>query len=168
MSLKSVAVGVSYHGLDPVDKGILYLLQENARSNTTTNIGEQVGVSASTVSNRIEKLEDRGIITGYHPAVDYEKAGMEHHLLVVGTVPFKEQTAFVDEIMQVPGVVSVRELMSNTQNVSIELVQQKRQDMEQSLVKLNALGVDIDRFEILKREHVKPYDHFGKQFTDEG
>ncbi|WP_312908269.1 Lrp/AsnC family transcriptional regulator [Natronosalvus caseinilyticus] len=48
--------------LDSVDKGILYLLQEDARNNTTNAIGEQVGVSSSTVANRITKLEENGEI----------------------------------------------------------------------------------------------------------
>ena len=42
--------------LDNVDKGILYLLQQNARTNTTTTLGERVGVSSNTVGNRITKL----------------------------------------------------------------------------------------------------------------
>lgn len=46
-----------------MDTGILYLLQENARTNTTKRIGEPVGVSSSAVGNRIQKLEERGVIT---------------------------------------------------------------------------------------------------------
>ncbi|MDS0281444.1 Lrp/AsnC family transcriptional regulator [Haloarcula onubensis] len=157
---------MAIHGLDPVDKGIIYLLQENARSNTTTSIGESVGVSSSTVANRIQKLESQGVITGYHPTVDYEKAGLEHHFVVVGTVPFDEQAAIVDDIMSVAGVVSVRELLSNRGNVSIELVEHTREKLEESLRELDRLGVDIERFEILKRERTRPYNHFGQKFID--
>lgn len=38
-------------GVDNVDMGILHLLQQDARSNTTSMIGEEVGVSSSTVGN---------------------------------------------------------------------------------------------------------------------
>ena len=153
--------------MDPVDKGIIYLLQENARTNTTASIGEQVGVSSSTVTNRIQKLESEGVITGYHPSVDYGKAGLDHLFVVVGTVPFDEQSDVVDDIMSVAGVVSVRELLSNDQNVSIELVQHTREKLEASLRELDRLGVDIERFELLKRERTKPYNHFGEEFTDQ-
>lgn len=80
-----------YEGLDDVDKGIVYLLQENARTNTTESIGETVGVSSSTVGNRSTNLEERGVITGYHPTVDYDKAGLDHHMVAIGTVPLEDQ-----------------------------------------------------------------------------
>ena len=153
--------------LDPTDKGILYLLQENARQNTTENIGEKVGVSSSTVANRISKLEDRGVITGYHPTVDYQQAGFDHHLLAIGTVPFDEREALGEDILNVHGVTSVRELMSHRQNLSIELVGDSRNDIEQSLAELDELGVEVHRTEVVKRERQQPFDHFGRQFTDE-
>lgn len=62
--------------LDDTDKAILYLLQHDARGITTTEMGDRVGVSASTVRNRIENLEERNVLRGYHPVVDYDKAGL--------------------------------------------------------------------------------------------
>lgn len=152
--------------LDDVDKGILYLLQQNARTNTTTDIGEKVGVSSSTVSNRINKLEEQDVVTGYHPTVDYERTGLDHHLLVVGTVPFEEREDVADEIMDVTGIVCLRELLTDTGNLTIELVGRTRRDVEQTLAELNSRGVDIERMEMLKRERTQPYNHFGKQYVD--
>ncbi|WP_276245564.1 MULTISPECIES: AsnC family transcriptional regulator [unclassified Haladaptatus] len=43
--------------LDAVDKGVIYALQQNARDATTLAVGEQLDVSASTIRNRIERLE---------------------------------------------------------------------------------------------------------------
>ncbi|WP_247728643.1 winged helix-turn-helix transcriptional regulator [Halovivax limisalsi] len=40
-----------------MDKGIIHLLQKDARNNTTTDIAEAVDVSPRTVSNRISQLE---------------------------------------------------------------------------------------------------------------
>lgn len=154
--------------LDSVDKGILYLLQQNARANTTTEIGEQVGVSSSTVGNRINRLEERGVITGYHPTVDYAETGLDHRLLVVGTVPFEDRESIADEVMGVTGVVCLRELLTNDSNLTIELVGRTREDVEASLAELNSLGVDIERMEMLKRERTQPYNHFGKQHTEAG
>lgn len=152
-------------GLDDVDKGILYLLQENARTNTTQSIGEKVGVSSSTVGNRIKDLEERGVITGYHPTVDYEKTGLDHHLLAIGTVPLDEQGTVADEILGVSGVVSVREFVSNTQNVAIELVGYSRDYIERTINDLNDLGVTIERIELMKRERTQPFNDFGKEHT---
>lgn len=153
--------------LDAVDKGILYLLQENARRHTTGDIGEKVGVSSSTVANRINKLEERGVITGYQPTIDYDETGLGHHLLVVATAPIRERGVTGDEIMDVTGVVGLRELLSNNENVLIELVGRDKQDVEQSLTELNAIDVHVERMEMIKRDRTYPYDHFGKKFTSE-
>lgn len=153
--------------IDNVNKGIIYLLQQDARKRTVADIGEQVSVSSSTVTNRINRLEERGVIKGYHTIVDYTKAGLGHHLLVTATVPISEREERVDEIMEISGVVSVRELLSNNANLSLELVGQSQDDIEESLAELDSLGVQIERVEIMKQEKAKPYNHFGQEFADE-
>jgi len=158
---------MSSSDLDSVDKGILYLLQDNARSNTTADIGEKVGVSSSTVANRINDLEEAGVITGYFPSIDYEKTQLRQHVLAVATVPFADQGETADEILSVSGVVSVREILTSKQNLSIELVGHSRGDIEEALASLSDLGVEIERMEMMKRHRFQPYDHFGKQYTSE-
>ncbi|WP_135822396.1 Lrp/AsnC family transcriptional regulator [Halostella litorea] len=154
--------------LDNVDKGILYLLQQNARDNTTAGIAEKVGVSSSTVGNRIQKLEENGVITGYHPTVNYEKAGLDHHLLAIGTVPYGRRGTLGKQILAVSGVVSIRELLTNKQNVAIELVGYSRKYIESALDELKELGVTIERIEMMKRERTQPFDDLGKEYTTEG
>ena len=56
--------------LDDVDRTILHALQEEARTTTAEEMGGEAGVSASTIRNRIEKLEKNGIIRGYHPHIN--------------------------------------------------------------------------------------------------
>lgn len=153
--------------LDNVDKGILYLLQENPRYNTTTDIGEKVGVSSSTVGNRINNLEEQGIITGYHPTINYEKTGLDHHLLIIGTVPLEEQEARANEFMKVDGIISVRELLTNKGNIMIELVGRNQEEVEEIINQLNSVGIIMERMEIMKTERVRTFDHFGKEYTTE-
>lgn len=49
--------------LDDVDRSVLYVLQQDARGTTAQEITDQVEVSASTVRNRTETLEDARVIT---------------------------------------------------------------------------------------------------------
>jgi Lrp/AsnC family transcriptional regulator, leucine-responsive regulatory protein len=56
-------------GLDAIDLQILSILQEHGRI-AHVKLGEQVGLSAPSVIERVKKLEDSGIITGYHASVD--------------------------------------------------------------------------------------------------
>lgn len=156
------------YDLDTVDKGILYMLQENARSNTTSEIGERVGVSASTVSNRINRLEAEGVITGYHPTINFRKTGFSHHLVLAGTVPMEDVSHVAKRAMAIDGVVGVRELMTNRQNMSLEVVGGTLSDIESTVQALNAIDVVVEGIEMLKRDRRQPFDHFGKPFVDEG
>ena len=153
--------------LDNVDKGILYLLQEDARRNTTEDMAEKVGVSSSTVANRINHLEERDVIVGYHPIVKYSETGLGHHLLVTATVPLQDREEILDGLMEVSGVVSIRELLTNNENLSLEVVGRTSEDIENTLKTLDSLGVDINRMEMMKQERINPYNHFGQEFANE-
>lgn len=61
--------------MDSVNWRILRELQQNARS-TYAEIGKIVGLTAPAVGQRIQKMEDEGIINGYRVALDLEKVGL--------------------------------------------------------------------------------------------
>ena len=50
--------------MDETDHQLLALLRRDARTNIAT-LATKLGVSRGTVSNRITKLEDEGVIVGY-------------------------------------------------------------------------------------------------------
>jgi Lrp/AsnC family leucine-responsive transcriptional regulator len=61
--------------MDPKDRAIIEVLQEDARA-TYAQIGARVNLSASTVHDRVRKLERRGVIRGYRASVDPETVGL--------------------------------------------------------------------------------------------
>lgn len=69
-------LGGEASGLDAIDLQILSILQEHGRI-AHVKLGEQVGLSAPSVIERVKKLEDSGIITGYHAAVDAKRLGKD-------------------------------------------------------------------------------------------
>lgn len=60
--------------LDQIGLKILAVLQENARL-PLSRIGRKVGLSAPAVAERIRKLEEAGIIKGYHARIAPEAVG---------------------------------------------------------------------------------------------
>ena len=60
--------------LDRIGRKILCVLQENARM-PLSRIGEKAGLSAPAVAERMRKLEEAGIITGYHARIAPEAVG---------------------------------------------------------------------------------------------
>lgn len=60
--------------LDNTGWQILRVLQENARI-SFSELGRQVGLSAPAVAERVRKLEDAGIISGYHAEINPASVG---------------------------------------------------------------------------------------------
>ena len=60
--------------LDTIGWQILEALQEDARV-PFTELGRRVGLSAPAVAERVRRLEETGIITGYRAQIDLAKAG---------------------------------------------------------------------------------------------
>ena len=64
-----------YKPLDDVDWRILEELQENARL-TFSELGRRVAMSPPAVADRVRRLEETGVITGYHAVLDPELLGL--------------------------------------------------------------------------------------------
>jgi Lrp/AsnC family transcriptional regulator, leucine-responsive regulatory protein len=67
--------------MDHTNWHILRLLQENARM-SLSDIGESVGLTAPAVGERIRRLEDAGIISGYHAQIDLKRVGRLNHAFI--------------------------------------------------------------------------------------
>ena len=63
-----------FHALDRADCAILRILQENARE-SFAEIGKQVGLSATSVAERIRRLETAGAIERYGAQLNAAKLG---------------------------------------------------------------------------------------------
>ena len=74
--------------MDNIDHEILRMLKSNARV-PVAHISMEVGLSSPSIKDRIDKLEDKGVILGYRPVIDYRKLGLG-------------LTAFVKVILEYP------------------------------------------------------------------
>lgn len=61
--------------LDATGRHLLRLLQAEARL-SYSELGRQVGLSTTAVIDRIHRLQDAGLITGYYAALNREKLGL--------------------------------------------------------------------------------------------
>lgn len=55
--------------LDRIDRALLELLMEDCKQSLAT-LGEKVGLSPPAVLERVRKLEESGVVRGYHAQVD--------------------------------------------------------------------------------------------------
>lgn len=147
--------------LDEVDKRILYHLVQDARNTSAPQIADEVNVSPATIRNRIHQLEDEGILEGYHAQIDYERVEGRLTNLFVCTVPVAERDRLAQQVLDVPGVVHVRELMTGQGNLHVKAVGEDMGDLSRISRKLTNLGLEIRDEHLLQREHHRPYHAFG-------
>jgi len=70
-----MAIDMEYEKLlDEIGWKILVELQQHARM-SFSELGRRVGLSVPAVTERVRKMEDAGIITGYHAVINAEKVG---------------------------------------------------------------------------------------------
>ncbi len=64
------------HSIDEIDAKILELLQRSGRMKRS-DVAEEVDLSISAVSERMRKLEERGVIEGYTAVVDAKRLRLD-------------------------------------------------------------------------------------------
>ena len=150
--------------LDDIDRGILFLLQEDARHTTITEIAKKVDVSPSTVRNRIEHLEETGVIEGYFPKINYEQAHYPLHVVFVCSAPAEEREELARDALDRHGVVDVREMLTSTRNIYIEVVATNTRDLTEISNNLASMGFSIESSEILTNHYTRPWAEFEFEF----
>ena len=91
--------------LDDIDRKILDLLQHDARM-TNAAIAAEVGMTAPSVFERIRKLEQRGVISGYTIKVDPAALGKKMTAFIRVTAAFDEKyDAGIEAISRDPDVL---------------------------------------------------------------
>lgn len=152
--------------LDEVDRAILRALQEDARNNTNVAISDRVNVSASTVGKRIAALEQQGVIKGYRPEINYEKAGYPLHVLFICTAPITDREALIKQVIGLKGVVNVRELMTGQNNVHILVTGSSNDDITRIAHLVDEMGFTVSDEILLRNQYTEPSIHFDARLPD--
>lgn len=92
--------------LDEIDKDIIRILQENART-SYREIQDKLGISIGTIHNRISKLKSNEIIEGYTLKLNNIKLGYKLTFLIRVSIDGKYTKEVLDEIKERPEVCSI-------------------------------------------------------------
>ena len=82
--------------IDNIDHKILEILQNTGRD-SASHIANEIGMSVPAVSERIHKLEQTGIISGYEAIVDPKKVGLDVAAIIT---LMSESSTYFDEIVK--------------------------------------------------------------------
>src|SRR5690606_31514765 len=95
---------MAVESLDDVDWRLLEALQRDGRA-SYADLGRLVGLSPSGVTERVRRLEENGVITGYRCEVDAEKLGLPILALVRLRYPHGNDKPFHDLLATTPEIV---------------------------------------------------------------
>jgi len=149
--------------LDDLDRRIIYELQGDARHTSASEIAELCNVSPSTVRKRIRKLEEAAVIQGYHLDVDYERAGFQLQTLIVCTAPIPDREDLARAALDIDGVVAVREVMTGSDNLHVEVVGLDGDDLSRIGRELDALGLEIEDEDLIRNEYEDAFQEFATE-----
>ena len=105
--------------LDNIHAKILNTLQSNARI-SNTQIAASVGISSAAVAERIKKMEDYSVISGYHAKVNPRMLGHGLRALITVRAFMGRLQPFLDKIKTYDEVVNCYRITGN-ENIVMEV-----------------------------------------------
>jgi DNA-binding Lrp family transcriptional regulator len=92
--------------LDPIDRTILRLLQEDGRA-SIRSVAERVHVSRANAYARINRLIEDGVIRGFTARVDHERAGHGASAYITLKIVQNSWRTVREKLVALPGVVHI-------------------------------------------------------------
>lgn len=94
--------------MDTLDQQLLALLRQNARTPVAA-LAQRLGVSRGTVSNRITRLEDEGVIVGYTVRLRPDSVGAQIRAWMSIAVEGNQTRAVIGTLLGEPGVAALHD-----------------------------------------------------------
>ncbi len=124
--------------LDDTDRSIIRVLENDART-SLRRIAEEVGVSLGTVSNRVKKLEESGIIKGYRVILDADQVGWGLNVVIGLRIQKGRLIEIQEKIARDPRVYGVYDVTGDFDSMIIARARD-RSDLDDLLK--NVLSMD--------------------------
>ena len=124
--------------LDEIDKKIIKVLQDDART-SLRKISELVKVSLGTVSNRVKKMEENGVIKGYSVILDPDQIGWELNVVIGLRIQKGRLIEIQEKIAKDPRVHGVYDVTGDFDSMVIARAK-NRKDLDD--LSKNVLSID--------------------------
>jgi DNA-binding Lrp family transcriptional regulator len=154
------------HRLDDIDRQIIYALMDDARNTSAPMIADGLNVSAGTIRNRIDRLEEEGVIQGYTATINFERAGGRLTSVYMCTVPAADRERLALAAQSIPGVINVRILMAGRRDLHVVAVGDDTEDLREIARSLSELDIQIEDEELVQTEIRSPYAPFAPDSSE--
>lgn len=97
--------------LSQMDKAILNSMLQDTRI-SYRDLARELGVSHSTIYNRVHRMIEEGVIKGFTLVIDYEKAGINGLAYIGIELKHKDPAHLVETLRDDPRVLEIHEVFS--------------------------------------------------------
>ncbi len=124
--------------VDELNQQILKCLQENARL-SNAEIGRRIGISSPAVAERIRKMEDLGIITGFKAVISPFEMGYQFKAIITLRAFMGKLKPFLEKVKTWNEVINCYRITGN-ENIVMEVVLYNQQHLEQFIDQIISYG----------------------------
>ncbi len=108
--------------LDEIDVKILNMLQEEGRAKRNV-LAEAVGLSLPSLSERLNKLEEKGIITGYYTKLNLKSFGLDLMVIItIHTESSKHYDTFAENVRNTNEIIECYAVLGEGSHVMKAIV----------------------------------------------
>jgi len=131
-------MGFKMIDLDSTDQALLALLKENSRTSTSA-LGRSLELSRTTVQDRINRLERRGVIEAYTIRFNQDFVGRQISAHVMIQVNPKQGAAVVEALSDIPAVTTLQ-TVSGLYDLVTQLEAPTTEAMDEVLDQIGAIA----------------------------
>lgn len=95
--------------LDPTDMSMIEILQQDGRI-SVSELGRRVGLSQPAASERLKRLEERGVIAGYRAVVDPAAVGLGMMAIIRLRTSHEHIRPCLKQFSEMPEIIEVLRL----------------------------------------------------------
>jgi Lrp/AsnC family leucine-responsive transcriptional regulator len=123
---------------DIIDKKIIDKLTINSRM-SFVELGKQIGLSPSSVRERVQKLEDLEVIKGYSIQLDSKKLGFELEVVIMFKLYSGKLQLFCGALQNFPEIIEVQRI-TGTHNIFMKVILIDQLHLQQFIDRLLVYG----------------------------
>ncbi|MGN0241124.1 MAG: Lrp/AsnC family transcriptional regulator [Candidatus Weimeria sp.] len=123
---------------DETDRKIIDILMQNARM-PVKEIAKELYLTSPTVSARIRRLRENGIITGFHTSVNLSSFGYGIKAFVNLEVAPKDKSEFYEFIAKIPNVIECN-CVTGDYSMIIEVAFKRTEELDHLINVLQKYG----------------------------
>ncbi len=124
--------------IDSIDQKIIEVLQQNSRA-SFVEIGKKISLSASSVRERIQKLEELEIIKAYSLKLDHSKMGFGLEVFIMIKLFSGKLKSFIGAIDSFPEIKRASRI-TGSHNIHMKVVLKDQLHLQQFIDKLINYG----------------------------